>query len=92
MFNALVTSTLLAAATPARATDWTPTIGLIMIACNLVAIAIAKLTVKYPNEGPALPASNFFGGFGVPGLLAATSFGHLLGAGVILGLSNMGVI
>ncbi|MDE5089003.1 MAG: photosystem I reaction center subunit PsaK, partial [Trichodesmium sp. St16_bin2-tuft] len=43
-----------------------------------------------PNVGPAMPGSNFFGGFGVAGVLATTSFGHILGAGVILGLANLG--
>jgi len=70
--------------------DWSPKIALIMIICNIVAIAFAKLTVKYPSVGPAMPGSNFFGGFGVAGVLATTSFGHLLGAGVILGLANLG--
>ncbi|MEM1426641.1 MAG: hypothetical protein AAGF75_08835 [Cyanobacteria bacterium P01_H01_bin.130] len=29
-----------------------------------------------------------FTGFGVPNLLATTSFGHLLGAGMILDMAN----
>ncbi|NEP42199.1 MAG: photosystem I reaction center subunit PsaK [Okeania sp. SIO2H7] len=53
-------------------------------------IGLAKFTVKYPSVGPAMPGSNFFGGFGVAGVLATTSFGHILGAGVILGLANIG--
>jgi photosystem I subunit 10 len=72
--------------------QWSPTVGLIMILCNIAAIAFAKYTVKYPNVGPSLPSSEMFGGFGLGGLLGATSFGHILGAGVILGLSNLGVI
>jgi photosystem I reaction center subunit PsaK len=31
-----------------------------------------------------------FGSIGLPALLATTSFGHLLGVGVILGLHNLG--
>lgn len=81
---------LLAAATGTP--SWSPTIGIIMIICNILAIAIGKLTIKYPSEKPELPSSNMFGGFGLPAVLATTSFGHLLGAGVILGLSNIGVI
>ena len=69
---------------------WSPKIALIMIVCNIVAIAFAKLTVKDPSVGPAMPSPKFFGGFGVAGVLAATSFGHILGAGVILGLANLG--
>jgi photosystem I subunit 10 len=51
---------------------------------------IGKSSIKYPQSEPALPSSNFFGGFGLPALLATTSFGHLLGVGVILGLHNLG--
>jgi photosystem I subunit 10 len=39
-----------------------------------------------------MPASNFFGGFGLGAVLGTTSFGHILGAGVILGLANMGIL
>ncbi|PMB20588.1 photosystem I reaction center subunit PsaK, partial [Fischerella thermalis CCMEE 5319] len=49
-----------------------------------------KFTIKYPNAEPALPSNQFFGGFGAPALLATTAFGHILGAGVILGLHNLG--
>lgn len=71
---------------------WSPKIAIIMIICNIVAIAFGKFTIKYPSVGPAMPGSNFFGGFGLPGVLATTSFGHILGAGVILGLANVGTL
>lgn len=82
---------MLLTATP-RAADWSPAVGLIMILCNVLAIAIGKLTIQRPNVGPELPSSNLFGGLSLPALLGTTSFGHVLGAGVILGLSNMGVL
>ncbi len=72
--------------------EWTPTVGLTMIICNIVAIAFAKSTMKEQNAGPQLPGSNFFGGMGLPAVLATTSFGHLLGVGVILGLANLGAL
>ncbi|WP_066376777.1 MULTISPECIES: photosystem I reaction center subunit PsaK [unclassified Anabaena] len=84
----MLTSTLLAAATTPL--EWSPTIGIIMIIANIFAIAFGKFTIKYPSSEPALPSANFFGGFGVPGLLATTAFGHVLGAGIILGLHNLG--
>ncbi|NEQ38384.1 MAG: photosystem I reaction center subunit PsaK [Okeania sp. SIO3I5] len=65
--------------------SWISKIALIMIICNIVAIAFAKLTVKYPSVDPAMPGSNFFGGFRVASVLANSSFGHILGASVILG-------
>ncbi|MBD2484088.1 photosystem I reaction center subunit PsaK [Planktothrix sp. FACHB-1365] len=84
---------LLAAATNTPVTHaWSPTIAIVMILCNIVAIAIGKFSIQHPNSGPQLPSSNMFGGFGLPAVLATTSFGHILGAGVILGLSSLGVI
>ncbi|GAA6622245.1 photosystem I reaction center subunit PsaK [Scytonema sp. NUACC26] len=85
----MLTSTLLAtvATTPLV---WSPTVGLIMIISNIAAIAFGKSSIRYPAKDPQLPASNFFGGFGIPGLLATTAFGHILGAGIILGLHNIG--
>lgn len=84
-------TTILLTAAP-RTLEWTPAVAGVMIACNLLAIAFAKYTVKNPSAGPAMPASGMFGGFGLPAVIGATSFGHILGAGVILGLSNMGVL
>ncbi|MDF5710174.1 MAG: photosystem I reaction center subunit PsaK [Nostoc sp. S4] len=86
----MFTSTLLAAATAPL--QWSPVVGLIMIIANIIAIAFAKSTIKYPNAEPALPSNNFFGGFGLPALLASTAFGHILGVGTILGLHNLGRI
>ncbi|MEH2178369.1 photosystem I reaction center subunit PsaK [Nostoc sp.] len=86
----MLTSTLLAAATAPL--QWSPTVGLIMIIANIIAIAFGKSTIKYPNAEPKLPSDNFFGGFGLPALLATTAFGHILGVGTILGLHNLGSI
>lgn len=87
----MLTSTLLAVANNAAAPlEWTPTIGGIMVACNIFAIAFAKFTMQKPSEGPAMPASAMFGGFGLPAVLASASFGHILGIGVILGLHSIG--
>jgi photosystem I subunit 10 len=63
-----------------------------MIISNIVAIAFGKLTIQQPSVGPAMPSSNLFGGFGVGAVLGTTSFGHILGAGVILGLSYLGAL
>ncbi|NES80043.1 MAG: photosystem I reaction center subunit PsaK [Moorea sp. SIO2B7] len=86
-------SILLAAASAVPNTlEWSPTVGIIMIVCNVLAIAIGKATMQNPSEGPALPMPEFFGGMGLPGLLATTSFGHIIGLGTILGLANMGIL
>ncbi|PSN20595.1 photosystem I reaction center subunit PsaK [filamentous cyanobacterium CCP5] len=81
---------LLAAVPPTP--EWSPKIAVVMIICNVLAIAIGKFTIKYPSVGPALPAPQFFGGMGLPALLGTTSFGHLIGVGVILGLTNLGAL
>jgi len=92
----LLNLTLLAAvqstvpATPA----WTPTVGLVMILCNLLAIAIGRFAIKNPGVGPDLPVGKpaLFRNFNLPELLATMSFGHILGTGAILGLTNAGVL
>jgi photosystem I subunit 10 len=65
-----------------------------MILCNLLAIAIGRYAIQNPGVGPDLPADKpaLFQKFGIPELLATMSFGHILGAGVILGLSNAGAL
>ncbi len=72
--------------------EWSPKVAIVMIVCNVLAIAFGKFTMQKPAEGPELPMSPMFGGMGLPALLATTSFGHLLGAGAILGLSNLGAL
>ena len=78
----------------ARTIEWSPNIAILMIAANLVAIAIGRYAIQRRGVGPALPVQvpGLFEGFGVPELLATTSFGHILGAGIILGLSNAGIL
>jgi photosystem I subunit 10 len=86
----LLTSTLLAAVP--NTFQWSPTVGLVMVLCNILAIAFGKWTMKYPSSDPQLPSPSLFGGFGLPAVLATASFGHILGAGAILGLHNLGVL
>ncbi len=69
--------------------EWGPTVALVMIVCNLLAFAIGKQVIQIPD---AEPASGMFLGLGLPALLAVTSLGHLIGAGAILGLANIGVL
>ncbi|KAB8334374.1 photosystem I reaction center subunit PsaK [Scytonema tolypothrichoides VB-61278] len=86
----MLTSTLLAATFATAPLQWSPVVGLIMILSNIAAIAFGKSTIKYQSVGPELPSPNLFGGLGLPALLATTAFGHVLGAGIILGLHNLG--
>jgi photosystem I subunit X len=92
----LLNLTLLLAvqATVPTTTEWSPGVGLVMILSNLLAIAIGRYAIQNPGVGPDLPADKpaLFKKFGIPELLATMSFGHILGAGFILGLSNAGVL
>ena len=79
-------------ATVARTVEWSPTIGLIMIICNIAAIAFGKSTIKNPHTGPAAPSSEILGGLSLGALVGSLCFGHILGTGTILGLSYLGAI
>jgi photosystem I subunit X len=71
---------------------WSPKVAIVMILCNLLAIVIGKFTIQIPDAKPSMPSPELFGGMGLPAVLGTTSFGHLLGAGVILGLANLGAL
>ncbi|MGG6294408.1 photosystem I reaction center subunit PsaK [Leptolyngbya sp. AN02str] len=86
MFISTVLATI-----PATLT-WSPKVAIVMIVCNILAIAIGKAGIQQPSVGPELPSSALFGGLSLPALLATTSFGHILGVGAILGLANLGVL
>ncbi|HEY9638834.1 MAG TPA: photosystem I reaction center subunit PsaK, partial [Coleofasciculaceae cyanobacterium] len=68
-------STLLAAT--AHTIGWSPSVGLVMIVCNLFAIAVGYYAIKNRGVGPKIPVEMpaMFTGFGVPELLATMSFG-----------------
>ncbi|MBL1209559.1 photosystem I reaction center subunit PsaK [Geminocystis sp. GBBB08] len=87
----LYLTSFLATAIPTTV-EWNINVAITMIICNIIAIVIAKFNIQQPNSDPQLPSPELFGGFGLPAVLATTSFGHLLGAGVILGLSSFGVL
>ncbi|MBD1814592.1 photosystem I reaction center subunit PsaK [Microcoleus vaginatus DQ-U2] len=77
-------------ATVARTVEWNPTIGLIMILCNILAIAIGKSTIQNRHTGPAAPS--MLGGLSLGAVVGSLAFGHILGTGTILGLSYIGAI
>lgn len=83
----MFTSPLFAVAV--RSADWSPKVAAIILVCNLLAFAFGKATIKKQNVGPA---AGLFGGLSLGALLGVTSFGHIIGTGVILGLTNMGVL
>lgn len=82
--------TFLLAAVPTLA--WSPKVAVVMVLCNILAIAIGKYTIKHQNVGLSLPSPQMFGGMSHGALLGTTSLGHVLGAGVILGLASIGAL
>jgi photosystem I subunit X len=72
--------------------SWSPKVALVMIVCNVIAIAIGKSTIKQPNVGLQLPSPTLFGGFSHGAMLGTLSLGHILGMGAILGLASRGVV
>lgn len=81
----------LLAVTPATVA-WSPKVGLVMIICNVLAIALGSYGIKHKNVGLGLPSSEFFGGMGHGAMLACTSLGHVIGIGAIIGLATIGVL
>ena len=90
----MFSSLFLAVSSTPQTVDWSLSVCIIMIFCNLFALVIGRYFIQKPGQGPALPVpkAEVWDTFGVPELLAATSFGHILGAGIILGLANAGVL
>ncbi|MEM1369991.1 MAG: photosystem I reaction center subunit PsaK [Cyanobacteria bacterium P01_H01_bin.15] len=84
---------LLATAVP-NTISWGPQVALVMILCNILAIALGKAVIKDVGAGPTFPKPYraFFGDMGWPALLATTSLGHIIGVGAILGLASTGLL
>ncbi len=84
---------LLAATVPHTPT-WSLSVALIMILANVFALVVGRYSIQVKGVGPALPVElpGLFQGFGLSELLATTSFGHILGIGLILGLSQAGLL
>jgi len=72
--------------------SWSPKVALVMVVCNVIAIAIGKATIQQPNVGLKLPNAAMFGGFSHGAMLGTLSLGHILGFGAIQGLASRGVL
>ncbi|GAB4553478.1 MAG: photosystem I reaction center subunit PsaK [Pleurocapsa sp.] len=89
----MIYSTFIAAASSVPLSDgWSPTIAIVMILSNVIAIAIGKSTMPNPGVGKSLPMPEMFGGMGWPALLATTSLGHIIGILTIVLLDTYGVV
>lgn len=84
LHSVMLHSMLLSAAPGPLSQGWSPTIAIVMVGANLLGIAAATRSKK---AGPAL-----MGGFTAAQLIGGACFGHVLGAGAILGLTRVGII
>ncbi len=78
-------STLFLATAAQMSQAWSPTIAIVMVVANVLGILAA--TTSKVKAGPAVA-----GGLTIGQILGGTCFGHVLGAGAILGLTSVGVI
>lgn len=76
---------------PPSTIHWSTEASIIMVSSNLLAIIIGRYAIQVRGLGPSIPISGIIG-FGLTELLATTSLGHILGAGIILGLRNINLI
>ncbi|MEA5553180.1 photosystem I reaction center subunit PsaK [Anabaena cylindrica UHCC 0172] len=82
----MISSILLAAAASVPATPvWSPTVGIIISASSLV-VLLLSLASKAPKVGPQMPLLPIT----VPAFIGAMAFGHVIGIGIVLGLTNIG--
>ncbi len=74
--------------------EWNFNVALVMISANLLAVFIGRFAIQKAGIGPDLPVEKpaLWKKFGLAELLATVSFGHILGAGFVLGLSNAGLL
>lgn len=82
----MIASTLLAAAANVPTTPaWSPTVGIIISVTSLVILLLAT-RIEKPLVGPKLPILPV----SIPTFIAALAFGHVIGVGIVLGLTNIG--
>jgi photosystem I subunit 10 len=82
----MISSTLLAVQSTVPATPaWNPTVAIIIgISCFVVLLLSTK--IEQPQVGPKLPVLPV----SVPTFIGAMAFGHIIGVGIVLGLTNIG--
>jgi photosystem I subunit X len=79
-------SALLAVAANVPATPtWNTTVGFIISISSFVALLLT-LKIEQPTVGPKMPLLPI----SIPAFIAAMCFGHVVGIGIVLGLTNIG--
>ncbi|MFM7364546.1 MAG: photosystem I reaction center subunit PsaK [Cuspidothrix sp.] len=80
-----MSSILLAAASVPVTPVWSPTVGIIISASSAV-ILLLTFALQSAKVGPSMPVLPI----SVPAFIGAMAFGHLVGIGIVLGLTNIG--
>ncbi len=82
----MISSILLAVAATVPATPaWNPTVGIIISISSLVMVLLST-RIEKPLVGPKFPILPI----SIPTFVAAMAFGHIVGVGIVLGLTNIG--
>lgn len=70
--------------------SWSPTVGIIMSVSTLICVLLAPKIIDFPQVGPKFPGLPL--PLSAPAFVGATCLGHAIGAGIVLGLANIGRI
>lgn len=81
----MISSILAASATVPVTHEWSSTVGIIISASSLV-VLLLSLASKAPKVGPQLPLLPVT----ISSFIGAMALGHIIGIGIVLGLSNTG--
>ncbi|WGV27523.1 photosystem I reaction center subunit PsaK [Halotia branconii] len=82
----MISSTLLAVQSTVPPTpSWSPTVAIIISLSSLVMVLLST-RIERPLVGPKFPVLPI----SVPTFVAAMAFGHIVGVGIVLGLTNIG--
>jgi photosystem I subunit X len=81
----LISSILLAASTVPATPLWNPTVGAI-ISASCVLVVLLTFRINQPLVGPKMPILPL----SIPAFVGAMAFGHVIGIGIVLGLTNIG--
>ncbi|MBW4615660.1 MAG: photosystem I reaction center subunit PsaK [Desmonostoc vinosum HA7617-LM4] len=79
-------STLLAVAASVPPTPvWSPTVAII-ISISSIVVLLFSTKIEKPQVGPKLPVLPV----SIPTFIGAMALGHVIGIGIVLGLTNIG--
>ncbi|MBD2778572.1 photosystem I reaction center subunit PsaK [Iningainema tapete] len=82
----MISPTILAVASTVPVTpEWNQNVGIIISVSCLVALVLT-FKIQKPQVGPKVPLLPI----SIPAFIAAMCFGHLVGVGIVLGLTNIG--